>query len=59
MEDFISGINYVLKDDGALVVEIPDSDWNLEYLDYTLWEEHVNYFTIESLINLFLFMDTN
>ncbi|EJO77783.1 MULTISPECIES: class I SAM-dependent methyltransferase [Leptospira] len=55
LEDFISGINYVLKDDGALVVEIPDSDWNLEYLDYTLWEEHVNYFTIESLINLFSF----
>lgn len=43
--DFLRGIEYILKDDGTLIIEIPDSSWNLETLDYGLWEEHVNCFT--------------
>ena len=35
-----------------LVIEVPDSDFNLTYFDYALWEEHVNYFTLRSLSNL-------
>jgi len=52
LSDFLSAMRYALKDDGGLVIEVPDSEWNLDYLDYSLWEEHVNYFTLESLTNL-------
>ena len=52
LDDFLQSIDFVLKDDGFVVIEIPDSDWNLEYLDYSLWEEHVNYFTIHTLMRL-------
>ena len=48
LHDFLSTIRQVLKDDGTLVIEIPDSQWNLEQLDYALWEEHVNYFTLNT-----------
>ncbi len=52
LEDFMQAIHLSLKENGGLIIEIPDSQWNLDYLDYSLWEEHVNYFTIESLRNL-------
>ena len=29
LNDFLQSINFVLKDDGFLVIEIPDSDWNV------------------------------
>jgi 2-polyprenyl-3-methyl-5-hydroxy-6-metoxy-1,4-benzoquinol methylase len=49
---FLSNVNKALKDKGSIVIEIPDTSWNLECLDYSLWEEHVNYFTINTLKNL-------
>ena len=52
LQEFICSIRSVLKDEGTLVIEIPDSSWNLEQLDYALWEEHVNYFTISTLNKL-------
>jgi len=52
LDDFLEGVNFVLKDDGYFVIEIPDSEWNLDYLDYALWEEHVNYFTLATLKQL-------
>ncbi|WP_244894524.1 class I SAM-dependent methyltransferase [Leptospira alexanderi] len=52
LEDFMQAIHLSLKENGGLIIEIPDSQWNLDYLDYSLWEEHVNYFTIELLRNL-------
>lgn len=52
LDDFFSGINLLLKDDGMLVIEIPDGEMNLTYFDYALWEEHVNYFTLQTLSNL-------
>jgi SAM-dependent methyltransferase len=52
LSDFISSIEYVLKDDGILVIEVPDSDCNIRCLDYALWEEHVNYFTLNTLRKL-------
>ena len=52
LEDFLSGINIVLKNNGTLVIEIPDTSMNLQYLDYALWEEHVNYFTLSSISKL-------
>jgi len=52
LTNFLSAISEALSDQGGLVIEIPDADWNLDYLDYALWEEHVNYFTRDSLRNL-------
>jgi Methylase involved in ubiquinone/menaquinone biosynthesis len=52
LDDFLSGINIVLKNSGTLVIEIPDTSMNLQYFDYALWEEHVNYFTLSSLKEL-------
>ena len=52
LEEFMTTVGHCLKDKGVLVIEIPDSSWNFEYMDYALWEEHVNYFTLHSLNNL-------
>jgi 2-polyprenyl-3-methyl-5-hydroxy-6-metoxy-1,4-benzoquinol methylase len=52
LDDFLIGIELLLKDEGVLVIEIPDTEWNLDYLDYALWEEHVNYFTFNTLEQL-------
>jgi len=52
LDDFLMGIRLLLKDEGILVIEIPDTEWNLDYLDYALWEEHVNYFTFSTLKQL-------
>ncbi|MEO1122854.1 MAG: class I SAM-dependent methyltransferase [Cyanobacteria bacterium J06639_16] len=52
LDDFLLGVNHILKEEGIFVIEIPDSEWNLDYLDYALWEEHVNYFTLKTLKQL-------
>jgi 2-polyprenyl-3-methyl-5-hydroxy-6-metoxy-1,4-benzoquinol methylase len=52
LNDFISATKNVLNDDGLLVIELPDSQLNLEYMDYGLWEEHINYFTYPTLKRL-------
>lgn len=52
LDDFLEGINFVLNDEGTLVIEIPDSQANINSLDYGLWEEHVNYFTLNTLKTL-------
>ena len=53
LNDFFDCIHRVLKKDGLIVIEVPDFQTNLDYSDYALWEEHVNYFTIETLNILF------
>ena len=52
LNDFLEGIHYILKDNGILILELPNFGWNLSNLDYGLWEEHVNYFTFSSLNTL-------
>lgn len=52
LDDFMRSLHYLLNQNGTLVIEIPDSSWNLEFLDYALWEEHVNYFTLNTLRQL-------
>jgi 2-polyprenyl-3-methyl-5-hydroxy-6-metoxy-1,4-benzoquinol methylase len=52
LHEFLDSIAQVLKDDGGLVLELPDHAMNYETLDYTFWEEHVNYFTISTLRTL-------
>ena len=52
LDDFLEGITLVVKKTGCLVIELPNSEWCLDYLDYSLWEEHINYFTLNSLQTL-------
>ncbi len=49
LNSFLSGIYRCLKDQGTLVLEVPDASWHIDYVDYALWEEHVNYFTKETV----------
>ena len=50
--EFLEAVEHYLDDQGTVVIEIPDSSFNLEYMDYALWEEHVNYFTLHTIQNL-------
>ena len=52
INDFVKTIKNILSKDGILLIEIPDHSMNYENLDYSFWEEHVNYFTISTLRNL-------
>ena len=49
LHDFLKGIDFILKEDGTLIIEVPDGGTNIDNLDYGLWEEHVNYFTLNTL----------
>jgi 2-polyprenyl-3-methyl-5-hydroxy-6-metoxy-1,4-benzoquinol methylase len=51
LKGFGQAINTALAPGGSVVIEVPDFLCNLENLDYTLWEEHPNYFTLETLSN--------
>ncbi|MGP8281862.1 MAG: class I SAM-dependent methyltransferase [Desulfomonilaceae bacterium] len=51
LQEFQSTLRILLRPGGFVVIEVPDMWLNLTEPDYTLWEEHVNYFTIESLEN--------
>lgn len=47
---FVAALSDMLASGGALVLEVPDCTANLRRQDYTmLWEEHVTYFTPETL----------
>jgi cyclopropane fatty-acyl-phospholipid synthase-like methyltransferase len=52
LNDFFDGVRLVMRDNGTLLLEIPDSSIHIDYLDFSFWEEHVNYFTLETLTNL-------
>lgn len=52
LHEFLTGIYDVLQPNGGLVLELPDHSMNYETLDYTFWEEHVNYFTLHTLTAL-------
>jgi SAM-dependent methyltransferase len=42
-------LDVLLKPDGFVLIELPNFECNLRYQDYSLWEEHVNYFTKDTL----------
>jgi hypothetical protein len=51
---FLAQLSNNLAPDGYLVFEVPDCSRAFAHLDYTtLWEEHISYFTLLSLENLF------
>lgn len=39
----------LLKPGGWVLIELPNFGCNLDWTDYSLWEEHVNYFTTDTL----------
>ena len=52
LHDFLKGIDYILNKNGNLVIEVPDHTMNYELFDYSFWEEHINYFTFNTLKKL-------
>jgi SAM-dependent methyltransferase len=48
----LEAAHLMLKKNGNLMIEVPMHDMYFENCDYTFWEEHVNYFTKNSLFNL-------
>lgn len=50
--DFLCALVSCLSENGVLVIEVPDCDRNLKLGDLAMvWEEHVTYFTKETLQN--------
>ena len=47
--EFGEMLRTVVADGAYVAIEVPDFVCNLDNLDYSLWEEHVNYFTLETL----------
>jgi len=42
-------IKTLVKPGGYVLIEVPNFSCNLRCQDYSLWEEHVNYFTLDTL----------
>jgi 2-polyprenyl-3-methyl-5-hydroxy-6-metoxy-1,4-benzoquinol methylase len=42
-------IGILVKPNGFVLIEVPNFACNLRWRDYGLWEEHVNYFTVDTL----------
>ena len=49
LPDFGSALRNLLKPNGLLVIEVPDSEAWYKSRDYALWEEHISYFDERSL----------
>ena len=50
LQDFFGGISTLLKDEGQVVLEVPDSDTIIKNLRIDeIWDEHVSYFRASSL----------
>lgn len=52
LHNFLEGIKKILADNGLLVIEIPNHSMNYHFCDYSFWEEHINYFTLNTLQQL-------
>jgi len=52
LHNFLEGLKLIIKPDGVLVIEIPDHAMNYHFSDYSFWEEHINYFTLNTLRQL-------
>jgi len=49
LQGVAKSIKDLVKVDGYVLIEVPNFLCNLQCQDYSLWEEHVNYFTIDVL----------
>ena len=55
LQEVVQSIGVLVKPNGFVLIEVPNYACNLRCQDYGLWEEHVNYFTVETLRH-FLFL---
>ena len=49
LSEFAQAIRTVLAPGGFALIEVPNFTCNLQMPDYSLWEEHINYFTLDTL----------
>jgi SAM-dependent methyltransferase len=49
LQDVEQALKILLAPHGFLLLEVPDFSLNLQTYDYSIWEEHVNQFTIDTL----------
>jgi SAM-dependent methyltransferase len=49
LQGVAESMRVLVKPNGYALIEVPNFDCNLRCHDYGLWEEHVNYFTIDTL----------
>lgn len=50
LETFRDAMSILLRPGGHVLIEVPNFEFNLTTSDYSaIWEEHANYFTVESL----------
>lgn len=49
LNEFSGAMDTVLSPQGFVIFEIPNFATNLNMLDYALWEEHINYFSLDTL----------
>jgi SAM-dependent methyltransferase len=52
LNGFLSAARAHLAPGGGIALEFPDHAMNFESLDYSFWEEHVNYFTLHTMRQL-------
>jgi 2-polyprenyl-3-methyl-5-hydroxy-6-metoxy-1,4-benzoquinol methylase len=50
LQSFANSIKELVNIDGYVLIEVPNFMCNLDNPDYALWEEHVNYFTLDTLM---------
>ena len=49
LKSFQEAMRLVISPDAFVVFEVPNFACNLDMLDYSIWEEHINYFTPDTL----------
>ena len=50
LENKLQAVKYLLKDNGKIIFEVPDSEYGFKNkLSTIIWEEHFSYFTLNSL----------
>lgn len=49
LKEIADSINVLVKDNGYVLIEVPNFDCYMNNRDYGLWEEHVNWFTADTL----------
>ena len=49
LQGVAKSIQTLVKPHGHVLIEVPNFSCNLRCWDYSLWEEHVNYFTLDTL----------
>ena len=52
LKGVVASIDVLLKPNGFVLIELPNYEYNLRCQDFSLWEEHVNYFTLDTLGHL-------